>query len=157
MRIKSHAEPIQANRSIELIARGVLINRDRVLLVRKKNGAYSFLPGGHIEPGESAVEALAREIREETGFCGPVGSFLGVVEHAWRDEHGSHQEINLIFLFKCRSLCRLRALPSREKELAFFWQHLKRLGPVNLQPWVLRKSLPQWLRSKQRGAFCSTL
>jgi 8-oxo-dGTP pyrophosphatase MutT (NUDIX family) len=38
----------------------------RVLLVRAANGRF-YLPGGRIEPSESAEQALAREVAEECG------------------------------------------------------------------------------------------
>ena len=51
----------------------------RVLLVLRANepsrGMWS-IPGGRIEPGESAAEAAAREVREETGLDVEVGELL---------------------------------------------------------------------------------
>jgi 8-oxo-dGTP diphosphatase len=48
---------------------GALILRgDRILLCRKnRDTSRLILPGGRIEPGESALECLTREIREELG------------------------------------------------------------------------------------------
>ena len=42
----------------------------RILLQnRAKNGWHGYtLPGGHVEPGESFVDAVIREIKEETGL-----------------------------------------------------------------------------------------
>jgi 8-oxo-dGTP pyrophosphatase MutT (NUDIX family) len=37
----------------------------------------------HIEMGESAPAALAREIQEELGQARQVGSFLGAIENSW--------------------------------------------------------------------------
>lgn len=57
----------------------------RLLLVRRGHepgaGQWS-VPGGRIEPGETATEAVAREVQEETGLTVRVGRHLGRVHRA---------------------------------------------------------------------------
>jgi ADP-ribose pyrophosphatase YjhB (NUDIX family) len=63
---------------------GVVIDAaGRLLVVQRRNeparGLWS-LPGGRIEPGESAEAAVVREVAEETGLCIDVIREVGSVE-----------------------------------------------------------------------------
>lgn len=55
----------------------------RLLLVQRANppaqGTWS-LPGGRQEPGESAIEGVVREVREETGVVVRVEREVGTVQ-----------------------------------------------------------------------------
>ena len=82
---------------IETIARGVCIQSGKVLLCRAKGGATTYLPGGHIEFGETGRQALVREIKEEMDVDATAGVFLGVVENQFRQHGKPHAEINLVY------------------------------------------------------------
>ncbi len=56
--------------NVELTVLCLIEDGDKILLqnrVRKDWRGYT-LPGGHVEPGESFVDAVIREMREETGL-----------------------------------------------------------------------------------------
>lgn len=53
---------------------------DRVLLLKRADDGRWSVPGGHIENGESPLDAALREFAEETGLMPPEAdqvSFLG--------------------------------------------------------------------------------
>ncbi|MGQ0574322.1 MAG: NUDIX hydrolase [Pseudonocardia sp.] len=50
----------------------------RVLLVRRVDSGNWEPPGGRVDPGESAVNALLREVREESGVTVQVTAVSGV-------------------------------------------------------------------------------
>lgn len=61
-----------------------------VLLVERARpvaGQWS-LPGGHVEPGETAAAAAARELLEETGVEAGLDTFVGLYEVIRHDDTG---------------------------------------------------------------------
>lgn len=73
----STAAPRQLHPVRQQGAYGVVRDRvGRVLIVRTESGRC-YLPGGRLEPGESASAALTREIAEECGWAAQIGAPLG--------------------------------------------------------------------------------
>lgn len=118
---------------IETIARGVCVKDGKVLLCYPKDRSYSYLPGGHIEFGETGREALVREMKEETGLDATAGELLGVVESSFVQKGEKHCEINLIYEMKVRG-CEGAKVRSCEDWICFDWVGCDKIGSANLLP-----------------------
>jgi 8-oxo-dGTP diphosphatase len=83
---------------------GVVLDGDRVLLVKRalppRQGEWS-LPGGQLELGESLVDAVRREVREETGLEVTVGPLVEVFDRVHRDADGRIRYHFVIADFLC--------------------------------------------------------
>ena len=79
---------------------GILIEDDRILLIEhtKNNRKYWLVPGGGVDWGESAAEALIREFKEDTGLDIEVEKFLFISETIAPDKQ--KHVINLYFKIK---------------------------------------------------------
>ena len=121
---------------IETIARGVAVSDGRILLCKAKGGFTTYLPGGHIELGESGREALIREMKEETGLDVSLGRFLGVVENSFLQKGKRHSEINLVY--EMAILPGQGEVAAAEDWIEFEWHDLADLDSANLLPEAFR-------------------
>jgi 8-oxo-dGTP diphosphatase len=71
-------------------ASAAIFRGDQVLIVERAKpplaGIWS-LPGGHIEPGERAMNAALREVAEETGVTAEIIGLADVVDVILKDAH----------------------------------------------------------------------
>jgi mutator protein MutT len=84
----------------------VVLRDDQVLLVERGSeplkGFWS-LPGGALEVGERAEEAIQREVEEETGLKVEVGSLVTVFERVMHDAEGRPEYHFVILDYLCES------------------------------------------------------
>ena len=91
----------------EFSAGGAVVRRFRgrpfVACIRVKGGAVLALPKGHIDAGESAAEAAAREVHEETGLDAELVEKLDDVRY-WYARGGQRVfKVVSFFLFRYRA------------------------------------------------------
>ena len=121
-------------KDIEFIARGLATDRSRLLVCRNRKHDYSYLPGGHIDPGERAAEALAREFLEETGLTVAVGPFLFASENIFTQRDKPKHEFTVLFHVEHADGPWPDQIPSLEDKLAFEWIEIAALPESKLLP-----------------------
>ena len=89
-----------------IVGIGALIfKRDRILMAQRGKEPLKYwwsLPGGALELGESLVDGIRREVREETGLdIRPLG-VLQIFERIMRDASGAPEYHYVLIDYVCR-------------------------------------------------------
>ena len=130
---------------VEILVRAIIKNKERILVCKKVRRDYYFFPGGHLEFGERAREALVRELKEELGLKIKRCSFIGGSEHIFSEDGKKHHEINLAFDIKVNKL----KTQSREDHIEFFLKTEKELSKEKVLPKTLTKAVLNWLKTEE--------
>jgi 8-oxo-dGTP diphosphatase len=125
--------------NIEIITRAVILDKGKILLCKKKGNDYYFLPGGHVEFGETAEQALARELKEELDIETDKIEYIGTVENIFSEKGENHHEINLLFSVEPKN----HSSVSNENHIDFFWTDIAKLAGESVEPVALKKAILQ--------------
>lgn len=118
-------------RSMTIGVRGLVIaGGERILLVRPRLVDYWTLPGGGLERGETAAEALARELKEEAAITVKgVPKLLAVFSHEL-EFRGDHVLLYLVTDFEAEKF-----VPSLEIIEARFFELKKLPETITVGTW----------------------
>lgn len=88
--LQPNSNPRPAGPALRFVAAGLIVRGREILIGQRRPDQPMALlwefPGGKIEPGESAEQALARELDEELGIRATIGPRIIRVRHNYR--HG---------------------------------------------------------------------
>lgn len=132
-----------AHLPFHFLARAVILEDSRLLVNQFVGTSFTFLPGGHAEPGEGLQSALRRELSEELGVEATIGNYLGAVEYLWsHDVTGQqHYEVNHAFAVQAPLGS---VVQSRDPSLHFQWVALDELEQYDLRPEPFRALVRRW-------------
>jgi 8-oxo-dGTP diphosphatase len=139
-----------------VVAAAVLLDKSgRVLLVGNDwqgfgNVRYT-LPGGVVERGESTLDALMREVKEETGLVITRIEHLAYAVHV-EDVRRNDRAVSFVFVASYTGLLNPRDPDGFIVEARFFpVEEVEELIPIT----PLREPLANYLRDRKSGRFYS--
>ncbi|MBA3815866.1 MAG: NUDIX domain-containing protein [Parachlamydiaceae bacterium] len=104
---------------------GVIERDNKILLIRRHDPEHAQwhhrweFPGGKIELNETPVDALKREVNEETGLTIKSERLLGVYTQHWNTPKGIQQ--TFILLYCCEASIEEIQLNEQEND-AYMWE-----------------------------------
>ena len=135
--------------------RAVIIKDNKILMVNSKNKDYKF-PGGGVKKYEEKLDALKREVEEETGFvCSNVKDVIGIVTEKSKDRFHHNRLFKMIsyyYMVEVSDEQKEQKLDDYEKELEFkpVWININEAilqnkliiedNPPNMPNWIYRET-----------------
>ncbi|BCZ47898.1 NUDIX hydrolase [Clostridium gelidum] len=149
--------------------RGIIIKENKILMVYSKNKDYKF-PGGGIKKDEGHMEALKREVVEETGYvCSKINEQVGIVTEKSRDRYTNDRTFKMISYYYVAEVSNIRKpqkLDPYEAKLEFKpeWvdiddairnnEKIITLGISPIANWIFRETyVLKEIRNHKKGSF----
>lgn len=132
--------------NIEIILRAIIVINNKILLCASNDQPpIYYLPGGHLDFGETLDLCLKREIKEEMGVEIKTSRFLKLFENFfhWRGEN--HHEINLLYrvTLKTKNTEKIRC---QEDHISLAWLETEKLKKFKLLPLNIHQYLMEYFK-----------
>ena len=128
-------------------AAAVVLDAGQLLLHRLQGDEFWALPGGRVNSGESAAEALAREFNEELGTTVLCGALACTGENFFKYLGEPHHEIGLYFYARLPIGSPLLEKAGThlgtegDKRLEFRWFAMQELLDLDMRPQALKAGI----------------
>jgi ADP-ribose pyrophosphatase YjhB (NUDIX family) len=134
----------------------VIVDKDRVLLVRRGTEpmkGHWTLPGGLLELGESLIEGVMREVREETGLMVEALQLIELLDriHRLKEGHAEHVRYHYVIAdYLCRVVGgQLQAASDADAVRWVEREEWNTAGALQLDPITARVIEAGWQKAKE--------
>jgi ribose 5-phosphate isomerase B len=143
---------------VNLIVRGIVTHKNHILFTTTTRGNTEFssdlyfLPGGHVDYRESALDALKRELKEEMNVEILESEFVGALECSWDRKGRIYHELNLVYKIDIPNLSLENPPKAVDPFHQFVWRPLSEITqykilPEQLVPLIQEVVTPQGAKS----------
>ncbi len=111
---------------------GALI-KDNQILLAEHNGEYALI-GGHVQMGETSIETIIREFKEETGLDVEIINAISTYENFWKFDGKNCHQLCIYYRLKLNNDS-LQIIPNPDNgNTKFVWVNLSDLTKITLYP-----------------------
>lgn len=89
-----------ANGGFSLRAAALIIHDDQLLVIKHDDFDCFYTIGGGVNVNETSVDAVIREVREETGYLLSVDRLAYIQERFYKSSNTHHHEVVFFYLMK---------------------------------------------------------
>ena len=119
---------------------GIIRNKDKILVSVSDDKNYSSLIGGRVMAFEDSINALIREVKEESGFQAIYKKTVGFIENFYISRYGNvpYHEILIIheLEFLDQNIYDMSEIENLEEDnnAKFIWKNISDLRNENFKP-----------------------
>lgn len=126
---------------------GIIKNGDKMLVSISDDKNYSSLIGGRVMAGESSIQALLREVEEESGFLSTYIKTVGFIENFYISRYGNvpYHEILIVheLEFNDKAVYNMSEIKNLDEDnnAKFVWKNISDLKNENFKPKVIMDNI----------------
>lgn len=129
---------------------GIIINDDKMLFVRSGIGNYYYMIGGGVHLGETSIECIEREVKEECGLDVEADHLAVVCENFFKGKGGiidgyDCHTLEFYYVMKVGSVEGLKETTDSGEDL--IWLNIDQISVSNIKPSFIRERIGEIIKS----------